>query len=154
MRKPTIFKKFLIWRLRNMDSKPYIMIISLFVGIFSGLIAVFLFNLVNFIKELLAKGITQEGFNFLYLAYPVVGIALVLIFVKFILRQYIGHGITGILYDISKNQAVIKAHAMFSSVIASALTVGFGGSVGLEGPAVSSGGAVGSNMGRLIPFKF
>jgi chloride channel protein, CIC family len=154
MKTPAILKRFLIWRMRNMDSKPYMMVLSLFVGIFSGLMAVLLFNLVHFIKDILAEGVTEKGFNFIYLAYPIVGISLVLLFVKYILRQYIGHGITGILYDISKNQAIIKAHAMFSSVITSALTVGFGGSVGLEGPAVASGGAVGSNVGRLFRLNF
>jgi CIC family chloride channel protein len=154
MKTPALLKSFLIWRLRNIDSKPYMMALSLFVGVFSGLIAVVLFNLVHFIKSFLERGITQDDFNFMFLIYPIAGIFLVLIFVKYILRQEIGHGIPGILYSISKHQGYIKAHSMFSSVLASAFTVGFGGSVGLEGPAVASGSAVGSNFGRVFRLNF
>ncbi len=154
MKTPSLFKRFLIWRLKNVNSRPYLMFLSLLVGIGSGIIAVLLFNFVSFIQESLKFGITKDSFNFLFLAYPLVGIALVLLFVKFILRQRIGHGIPGILYAISKNQAFIKAHNMFSPLIASAFTVGFGGSVGLEGPSVSSGGAIGSNIGRLFRISF
>ncbi|MDF1546496.1 MAG: chloride channel protein [Bacteroidales bacterium] len=130
------------------------MFLSLLVGIGSGIVAVVLFNLVDFIQKLLKFGITKESFNFLYLVYPIVGISLTLIFIKYILRQRIGHGIPGILYAISKNQAYIKAHNMFSPLISSALTVGFGGSVGLEGPSVASGGALGSNLGRMFRLSF
>jgi len=149
-----LLRKLLIWRARNIDSKPFIMVLSVFVGVFSGLIVVVLFNLVHFFKELVSVGMTEGGFNFIILIYPLIGIALVLIFVKYILRDYIGHGITGILYAISKKQGYQKPHAMFSSVIASALTVGFGGSVGLEGPSVATGGAVGSTFGRLFRLTF
>jgi CIC family chloride channel protein len=154
MTTPAILKRFLIWRTKNIDSKPFIMVLSLLVGIFSGLTAVVLFKLVHFFKELVASGIPGNGFNYLYLLCPVVGIALVLIFIKYILRDYIGHGITGILYAISKKQGYMKMHSMFSSVIASAFTVGFGGSVGLEGPSVASGAGIGSNIGRLFRLTF
>lgn len=130
------------------------MVLSLIVGIASGLAAVVIFNLVHFIQHILSKGINKEQFNFLFLVYPIVGISLAVIFIKYILRHSIWHGIPGVLYAISKNQAVIKAHNMFSSIISSALTVGFGGSVGLEGPTVATGGAIGANIGKLLRLSF
>jgi len=154
MKTPSVLKRILIWRLKKVDSKPYLMFLSLLVGIGSGLVAVVLFNLVDFIQKLLKHGITKDSFNFLYLVYPIIGISLTLLFIKYILRQRVGHGIPSILYAISKSQAYIKAHNMFSSIITSALTVGFGGSVGLEGPSVATGGALGSNIGRLFRLSF
>jgi len=154
MKTPSFLKRILIWRLKNVSSRPYMMFLSLLVGIGCGLGAVILFNLVHSIQHLLGKGINKEHFNFLYLAYPIIGISLTVIFLKFILRQRVGHGIPSVLYAISKNQAIIKAHNMFSSVISSALTVGFGGSVGLEGPTVATGGAIGSNIGRLFRISY
>jgi chloride channel protein, CIC family len=154
MATPAILKRFLIWRARNMDSRPFLMVLSLLVGVFAGLIAVLLFNLVHFFKGLTHILIQDKGFELVYFLFPAIGIALVLIFIKFILKDYIGHGITGILYAISKKQAFMKVHTMFSSVVASALTVGFGGSVGLEGPSVASGGSVGANMGRMLRLTF
>ncbi len=155
MKVPKFFKKFLIWRVKNVDSRHFMMFLSLLVGIGSGLAAVVIFNLVHYIQYLLEHGITKEYFNFLYLLYPIIGISIAVIFIKYILRQRVGHGIPSVLYAISKNQGHIKAHNMFSSVITSAITVGFGGSVGLEGPTVATGGAIGSNIGRLfrIPFR-
>lgn len=130
------------------------MFLSLIVGIGSGLAAVVIFNLVHYIQDILGKGINKEQFNFLYLVYPIVGISLAVIFIKYILRHSVWHGIPGVLYAISKNQAVIKAHNMFSSIISSALTVGFGGSVGLEGPTVATGGAIGSNLARVLRLSY
>ncbi len=154
MKTPPLLKRILIWRLKNVHSRPYMMFLSLLVGIGCGLAAVVLFNLVHGLQHILGKGINKEHFNFLFLVYPIVGISLTVIFIKFILRQRVGHGIPSVLYAISKNQAIIKAHNMFSSVISSTLTVGFGGSVGLEGPTVATGGAIGSNIGRLFRVSY
>jgi len=154
MKTPTLLKRFLIWRLKNVHSRPYLMFLSLIVGIGSGTFAVLLFNLVTFIQKSLKYGLSKDHFNFLYLLYPVLGIALAVFFVRYILRQPLGHGIPGVLKAISMNQGLIKAHNMFSSVITSALTVGFGGSVGLEGPSVSTGAAIASNVGGLFRLSF
>ena len=154
MEKKTLLKRFLIWRIRHLPTQPYLMILSLLTGIGSGLAAVVLYNLVHFIQSVLNSGLSKEYFNYLYLIYPVIGISLAVFFIKFILKQRIGHGIPSVLYAISKNHGFIKAHNMFSSVITSALTVGFGGSVGLEGPTVATGGAIGSNIGRLLHLTF
>ncbi len=154
MQTPPLFKRILIWRLKKIHSRPYMMFLSLLVGIGSGLGAVIIFNLVHVIQHWLSKGINKEHFNFLFLVYPIAGISLTVLFIKFILRQRVGHGIPSVLHAIGKNQAIIKTHNMFSSIISSALTVGFGGSVGLEGPTVATGGAIGSNIGRLFRISF
>lgn len=154
MKKNSLLKRFLIWRIRHLPTQPYLMILSLLTGIGSGLAAVVIYNLVHFIQSVLHSGFSKEYFNYLYLVYPVIGISLAVFFIKFILKQRIGHGIPSVLYAISKNHGFIKAHNMFSSVITSALTVGFGGSVGLEGPTVATGGAIGSNLGRLLHLTF
>jgi len=154
MKTPSFLKRLLIWRLKKIHARPYLMILSLMVGISSGAVAVFLFNIVTMIQKFLKMGLNREHFNYLYLIYPVIGISLVLFFARFILRQQLGHGIPYVLKAISTNQSYIKAHNMFSSVISSALTVGFGGSVGLEGPSVSTGAAIASNIGSTFRLSF
>ncbi len=155
MKVPKFIKRFLIWRIKNVETRHFMMFLSLLIGIGAGLAAVVIFNLVHFIQYWLEHGINKERFNFLFLLYPIIGISITVIFIKYVLRQRVGHGIPSVLYAISKNQGHIKAHNMFSSIITSAVTVGFGGSVGLEGPTVATGGAIGSNIGKLfrVPFR-
>ncbi len=129
------------------------MILSLITGIGAGMSAVIIYNLVHFIRNLLHTGISKEYFNYLYLIYPIIGISLAVFFMKYILKQKVGHGIPGVLYAISKDHGNMKPHNMFSSIITSALTVGFGGSVGLEGPTVATGGAIGANFRTFFAFN-
>ncbi len=154
MKTPSILKRFLIWRLKKIHSRPYLIILSLIVGVGSGTFAVLLFNLVSFIQKFLKIFIIKDDFNFLFLVYPLLGITLTVIFIKFILRQPLGHGIPDVLRAISRNQGIIKAHNMFSSIVSSALTVGFGGSVGLEGPTVATGAAIASNVGGTFRLSY
>ncbi|MCD4735323.1 MAG: chloride channel protein [Bacteroidales bacterium] len=128
------------------------LILSVIIGLAVGLSAVVIKNSVHFIKHLLTSGFSGE--NYLYIAYPAIGILAAVIFVKFILRQHVGHGIPSVLYAISKDNGLIKSHNMYSSIITSALTVGFGGSVGLEGPTVATGAAIGSNVGRFLRLNY
>ncbi len=116
--------------------------------------AVVIKNLVHLIKDLLTGHFHIQLDNFLYIAYPFIGIIITVIFIRFILRQYVGDGVPSVLHAISKNNAILKAHNMFSSVVSSSLTVGFGGSVGLEGPTVATGGAIGSNIGRFLGLNY
>ncbi|MBN1252695.1 MAG: chloride channel protein [Bacteroidales bacterium] len=154
MKKKSLLKSFLIWRIRHISTRPYLMILSLITGLGSGIAAVIIFNLVHLIKSILQKGSSNEYFRLLHIVYPVVGIFLAVIFIKFVIKQRVGHGIPSVLYAISKNHGYISAHNMFSSIITSALTVGFGGSVGLEGPTVATGGAIGSNLGKLLHLTY
>jgi chloride channel protein, CIC family len=138
------------WKNRHIQNSQFILILSFIVGIMSGLAAVLLKNTVHYTFYLISHGFQFEKQNFLYLALPLAGIILTVIFVKFILKKDISHGVSRILYAISKRNGVLEAHHTFSSMIGSTLTVAFGGSVGLEAPIVTTGSAIGSNLGRLF----
>ena len=118
-------------------------------GILVGFGAVIIKELVRLIHELLS-GIASQESSYLYILYPVTGILLVILFIRYINKHPVRHGIPSVLYSISKTNGIIKKHNLYSSIITSALTVGFGGSVGLEGPTVATGAAIGSNIGRFL----
>ncbi|MCF8373839.1 MAG: chloride channel protein [Bacteroidales bacterium] len=126
------------------------MILAIVIGLSVGFAAIIIKNSVHLIQSMLTNRFSINYHNYLYFVYPGIGILITVIFTNYILKQRVGHGIPSVLYAISKNSGIIKAHNMFSSVVSSALTVGFGGSVGLEGPTVATGAAIGSNFGRLF----
>lgn len=144
------FQRFIVWRERHITEKQFVLILSFLVGIFTALAAYVLKFLVEYIKEFLTENFDSTGANWLYLVYPVVGIFLTGLFIRKVVRDDIGHGVTKILYAISRKQSRIKKHNMWSSVCASAITIGFGGSVGAEAPIVLTGSAIGSNLGSLF----
>jgi len=148
------FKKFLIWRNRNVDQRTFVLFLSLFVGLISGLAAVILKNTVFYAHQLLTRGFASESGNLLYLAYPLIGIILTVIYVRVFLKDKIGHGITRVLHAISQNNSHLKPHNSYSSMIASTMTVAFGGSVGLEAPIVMTGSSIGSNLGKLFQLDY
>jgi len=150
----SLIKRILIWRVKNIDDRKFMMFLSVVVGVISGFSAVIIKNSVHFIKNLLTNDFAQQYHNYMYFAYPAIGVLLVYIFTKYIIKKSVGHGIPTTLYAISKNHGRIKPHNMFSSVITSALTVGFGGSVGLEGPTVATGAAWGSNISRFFHLNY
>ncbi len=152
--KYSVLKKFLVWRLRHVDDKRFMLILSGVIGVLAGLGAVIIKNSVRFIHEFLNSNIATEYENYRYIFFPAIGIFLTLLFIKFIIRQHVGHGVPSVLFAISKSNGVIKRHNIFSSIITSTLTVGFGGSVGLEGPTVATGAAIGSNLGRLFHLSY
>jgi len=131
-----------------------VILLSVVVGFAAGLGAVVIKNSVHFIQTLLTEGFSDEYYQVLFFIYPAIGILITILFIRFILRRKVGHGIPNVLYAISKNNGIIRPYQTYSSIITSALTVGFGGSVGLEGPTVSTGGAVGSNIGRILRLDF
>jgi CIC family chloride channel protein len=146
--------KFHRWRLNNLKPHTFIALLSIVIGIAAGLAAVIIKNSVHFIQEMLEEFLPDsihQYFNFLL---PVAGISLVVIFTKYLLKRPITHGIPNVLFSISKRNGKIKRHNMFSSIISSALTVGFGGSVGLEGPTVATGAAIGSNLSRMLKLEY
>jgi CIC family chloride channel protein len=132
----------------NLSKRQLMGVLAAFVGLGSGFAAVLLKNMVHFISYELHTFSSNEYQNYIYIFAPVVGILLTIWFIKFILRRPVGHGVPGILHAISRNNGYLAAHKMFSSLITSTFTVGFGGSVGLEGPIVGTGAAIGSNVGR------
>ena len=138
------------WRVANISDKMFLLILAFMVGLLSAVAAFVLHGLINQIVALLTGRFAADSYNWLYLVYPVVGIYLTSLFVRYVVRDNISHGITRILYAISSNRSRLKAHNTWSSVIASAITLGFGGSVGAEAPIVLTGSAIGSNLGQLF----
>jgi CIC family chloride channel protein len=153
MRKMQIYRRLFLLRIKHMGQRQFIIILSALIGLVVGLSAVVIKNLVHLI-QVLAEGIVLRTHIYLVLLFPSVGILLVVLFIKYINRRPVQHGIPGVLYAISKNNGIINRHNMYSSVITSALTVGFGGSVGLEGPSVVTGAAIGSNIGRWFRMSY
>lgn len=133
-----------------MKLKRLVLILSLIIGLVSGLAAVLLKNTVFFTHYLITHGFVFDDSNYLYLAFPFIGISLTVIFATYIVRDDIGHGVSRILYAISRKHGRIKSHNMYSSMIGSTLTIAFGGSVGLEAPIVLTGSSFGSYLGRLF----
>ena len=151
--KKSLLQRFILWREKRIKEKHFILILSFLVGIFTALAAWFLKFLVEWIKEFLTENFDSTGVNWLYLVYPVVGIFLTGLFIRHIVKDDISHGVTKILYAISRRQGRIKRHNTWSSVIASSITIGFGGSVGAEAPIVLTGSAIGSNLGSVFKME-
>lgn len=150
MSKKNAFGKFLAWRNRNIKEQNFIIFLSFLVGLLTATAALVLKSIIHFIHKFLTQSFIADDVNYLYLLYPVIGILLAGLFVKYVVRDDISHGVTKILYAISQRKSYIRPHNMFSSVAASSITIGFGGSVGAEAPIVLTGAAIGSNLGRLF----
>jgi len=150
MKDEGIFSNFLLWREKHIKEKHLILIISFLVGILTAASALILKWLIATIQHMLTGGFNEVGVNYLYLIYPVVGILVAGLFVKYIVRDDISHGVTKILFAISQRKSRIKPHNVWSSIAASSVTIGFGGSVGAEAPMVLTGAAIGSNLGRMF----
>lgn len=151
--KRNFIQRFIIWRENHIKEKNFILLLSFFVGAFSAIAALILKSLIHLIQTLLTNHFSLHSVNVLYLVYPVVGIFIAGWFVRHIVKDDISHGVTKILYAISRRQGRIKRHNIWSSVIASAITIGFGGSVGAESPGVLTGSAIGSNLGSLFKME-
>ena len=145
-----MIERIIAWREAHISDRQFTLILSFFVGLFSAVAALALHSLINGIEHLLTSGFNFQSYNWLYLLFPVVGIYLTALFVKYVVKDNISHGITRILYAISRNKSKLRRHNTWSSVVASALTIGFGGSVGAEAPIVLTGSAIGSNLGQLF----
>ena len=138
------------WRERHISEKHLVLLLSFFVGAFSAAAAAILKSFIRFIQWIVEEQLIGDGNTWWYLITPIIGITLAALFVKYIVRDDISHGITKILYAISQRKSIIKAHNMWSSIIGSGLTIGFGGSVGAEAPIVLTGAAIGSNLAKAF----
>ena len=138
------------WKETHLTDKQMTVILAFMIGILASMAAYILHTLIHQIQAILTEGFEVTSFNWLYLVFPVIGIYLTSLFVRHIVRDNISHGITRILYAISRKRSRLKPHNCWSSVIASAITIGFGGSVGAEAPIVLTGSAIGSNLGQLF----
>ncbi|TXE08175.1 chloride channel protein [Gelidibacter salicanalis] len=150
MPKRPLFKQLLIWRAKYISHNQFVIILSILVGFTSGVGAVVLKNLTHFIQNIMEGQLVkyyQEAFYFLF---PIVGLTLVYLIMKYVIRHKVSHGIPSTLFSISKRKGLMKRYQMFGSILTAPLTVGFGGSVGLEGPTVATGAAISSNIARLF----
>lgn len=139
---------------RKLPVRQKMIVLSIVIGFVVGLVAVIMKTLVFTIIDLLTGGFNVEYNNYQYLLYPAIGILATVVFIKYILRKPVRDGIPNVLHAISKQHGIIDRHNTFSSIITSALTVGFGGSVGLEGPTVVTGAAYGSRIGKALGLNY
>ncbi|PKP53696.1 MAG: chloride channel protein [Bacteroidetes bacterium HGW-Bacteroidetes-1] len=146
--------RFFDWRIKHINDRQYIYILSVIVGFLAAASAIIIKKSAHFIQSMLTSSFANQYENYLYFLYPSIGIILAVLFMKFVIRQESGHGIPGVLYAISRKNGLIKFHNTFSAIVSSAFTVGFGGSVGLEGPTVSTGAAIGSNIGQALRLNY
>lgn len=142
--------RLLLWREKHIPEKTFVAMLALVVGIASGLAAVLLKTLIGLIAGFLTSRFDIEGDNLLYLVFPAIGILLASLYVYYIAREPISHGVTRVLYALALKKSRLKIHNMYSSLLASSVTIGFGGSVGAEGPIVFTGAAIGSNLGQAF----
>lgn len=154
MNSSKLFERLLLWREKYISQRQFVYILSFAVGVVSGLAAVILKNAVLITHHFLSERVHTGELNFLYLLFPITGIILTVLFVRYFVKDSISHGITRILYAISKKKGDLPKHNNYSSLIASTLTVGFGGSVGLESPIVLTGSSMGSTLGRLFKLDY
>ena len=148
------FGRFLIWRVRYVKEKNFILVLSLLVGVVTGLAAVMLKNMVHYTHLFFTERLQVDGGSLLFFIYPFIGIWLTSLFVRYFVREDISHGVTKVLYAISRRNSMIKPHNNYSSMIASTITIGFGGSVGTEATIVLTGASIGSNLARFFRMNY
>ncbi len=145
-----LLTKFLIWRLKHIPIRNFIFILAGVIGLVTGIAAVTLKTTVHFIQNLLTSGFASDNANVFYVFYPLAGILITVLLSRFIFKDYLGHGVTDIIYSISQKSSIIEKTKMWSRMVTSSITVGFGGSVGLEAPIAITGSAIGSNISRIM----
>ncbi len=146
--------RFYRWRLKHLSERNFVILLSGVVGIGAGLAAVLIKNTVWFIQRQVEHLTKLDGYHVAYFLLPVVGIALTLILIKFVIRRPVRHGISNVLYSISQRKGKMDLHNLYSSLVTSALTIGFGGSVGLEGPTVATGSSLASYLSRITGLDY
>ena len=145
-----IFKKILIWRYKHISERQFIYILSILVGCLAGFGAVILKNVTHFFQHLLEGNVVRDYHHAFYFLFPIIGLTIVYFVIKYVIRNKVSHGIPSTLFAISKRKGIMKRYQMFASILTAPITVGFGGSVGLEGPTVATGAAISSNIARLF----
>lgn len=150
----TLLGRFLVWRARHIPNRQFLLILSVVIGLISGLVAVFLKNTTHFIQEWIRSDFFGEYFNLYYFIFPVVGITITVFIKRLFKKKKVGEGIPTTLFAISRRNGLLPYYRTYASLITSIFTVGFGGSAGLEGPAVGTGSALGANLGRLMHINY
>ncbi len=147
-------QQLILWRVARIPERQFLYLLSLVVGIVSGMAALILKNLIHFVADRLTSWFEVGSISYLYLVYPLIGIFFTVLFVRYIIKDNIGHGVSKILYSISRQSSRLKTHNTWSSMVASSLTIGFGGSVGAEAPIVLTGASIGSNLARFFRLNY
>ena len=148
MQDDNIIERTVRWVTTHVSHRQLLLLLAFIVGFLAALAAFILHSLIHIIQHMLSSQFASEGFNWFYLVCPVIGILLTMLFVRYIVRDNISHGITRILYAFSTKQGRLPSHNTWTSVVASAITIGFGGSVGAEAPIVLTGSAIGSTLAQ------
>lgn len=148
MQDDNIIERTVRWVTTHISHRQLLLLLAFIVGLLAALAAYILHSLIHIIQHMLSSQFASEGFNWFYLVCPVIGILLTMLFVRYIVRDNISHGITRILYAFSTKQGRLPSHNTWTSVVASAITIGFGGSVGAEAPIVLTGSAIGSTLAQ------
>lgn len=154
MERQVALRKLLVWRLKHIPHKQFVLLLSLLIGIICGILSALLKTVVHKLQHLLTYNFNVEYSNYLYLAYPLIGILITVFFVRKINKEAVGHGISRVLFSISKKNSQIGRKKTYSYMISSVFTVGFGGSVGLEAPIVATGSSIASNLGRFFHLNY
>ena len=144
------YMKMLMWREAHIKQRDFIIILSFMIGILCSIAAYLLKSAIHAIQHFLATSFNTDNLNYWYLIFPIVGIAITSLFVRYIVRDDISHGVTRILYAISQRKSILKLHNVWTSLVGSSITIGLGGSVGAEAPIVLTGSAIGSNLGKFF----
>ncbi|CAA0172989.1 Voltage gated chloride channel family protein [Tenacibaculum maritimum] len=149
-RSKNIFRRILIWRYKYVSERQFVYVLSILVGFLAGLGTLVLKNMTFFFHDILEGNLIKGFHNPLYFIFPIIGLFLVYSIKRSLLKKDIGHGISTTLYAISKRSGIIEKYKIYASLITAPITVGFGGSAGLQGPAVSTGAALGSTIAQLF----
>jgi chloride channel protein, CIC family len=144
------YLRLIAWREKHIKESNFILILSFVVGVLTAAAALLLKFMIHWVEKILTSPFQIESANYLFLLYPAIGILLASLFVRYVVKDDIGHGVTNILYAISRRQGRLKRHNMWTSLVGSSLTIGMGGSVGAEAPIVLTGSAIGSNLGSFF----
>ena len=148
------FSRFLSWRVRHIKERNFLIVLSMLVGIITGLAGVLLKNSVHFTHLFFTEHLQIDSGSLLFFVYPFIGILLTSLFVRYCVPEDINHGVTKVLYAISRQNSMIRPHNSYSSMIASTVTIGFGGSVGTEATIVLTGASIGSNLARFFHMNY
>ncbi len=146
--------RLVVWRFEKLGERNFIYLLSFLVGILSGIAALLLKKLVHLFENLLTDWLQKDTYSFFYLAYPFLGILLTYLFVRLVVKDDINHGVSKILFAISRKGSRLKPHNAYSSMVASSLTIALGGSVGAEAPIVLTGASIGSNLARIFKLNY
>jgi chloride channel protein, CIC family len=154
MKRPSWVEAFLVWRVKHISDRNFILLLSVVIGILAAIAAIVLKTAIHYLEFWVRNIPGKHMENWFLLVFPVIGILITVLYVRNFVKDDIGHGVSRILYAISRKKAVMKLHNTYSSIIACTFTGGFGGSVGMEAPIVSTGAAIGSNVAQVSRLGF